>query len=153
MLMKKREKDCDRKETTIDDSIFKKLLLFSNLGHLLALIGFIILSCSLSPTDFSFTTELTILSLLATGVIAGYYSFSYQKATKEELPLARKIGVCFTILFYCIFSSIAFYMGSSVEIHKSELARFIIPFIMLLILLGNTYFDFWDYLKGDKNTG
>jgi xanthine/uracil permease len=96
-----------------------------------------------TATDYS--QILSVLSLLAAGIIAGFFTFTFTQAADDERVLTSLISGCFVVLFYTVFAALSYYMGKSAHIHNAAYTSFVGPFIMGLLLVGNTLFDFWDY--------
>ncbi|HKO99668.1 MAG TPA: hypothetical protein VJU86_22005 [Pyrinomonadaceae bacterium] len=127
---------------------YYSLLCLSILGSILAFIGFLQLSRTPINQNVEYAQILSILSLLAAGIITGYFTFTYEQAASDELLFPTAYSTCFALLFYFVFSLISFYMGKSKHVHSTEAANIVVPIIMWVILLANAFRDFWDYRKG-----
>jgi len=129
------------------------LLLVSVLGTFLAFLGFRELaSGAINETNLDYSQILTVLSLLAAGIITGYFTFTYEQSAEDERPLTTALSSGFAFLFYFTFASISFYMGKSKQIHGAEGANIVGPIIMWVLLLANSLHDFWDYRKAQPKT-
>jgi hypothetical protein len=121
------------------------LLLLSVLGTIFAGVGLLQLTHVEINEGVDYSHILTVLSLLAAGIITGYFTFTYQDAAEDERFLPTAISICFVLLFYLVFAAISFYMGKSKQIHSAEGAIILGPVIMWALLLANAFYDFWDY--------
>ena len=122
------------------------LMALSIAGNFLGLFGFYQLATgSISTNSDDYSQILTVLSLLATAVITGFFAWSFTEAGTDEVPVTTAISACFTSLFYILFFALSFYIGKSGNTHNAEYAAFISSSIMFLILVVNTLLDFWDY--------
>jgi hypothetical protein len=101
-----------------------------------------------TATDYS--QILSVLSLLAAGIITGFFTFTFTHAAEDERVLASAISACFVLLFYIVFAALSFYMGKSPHIHRAAYSNIVGPLIMWLLLVANTLFDFWDYREEPK---
>jgi hypothetical protein len=131
---------------------FYLLLAVSVIGTLLAFKGLYDLANAtpvptlpLPSNAVDYSQILTVLSLLAAGIVTGYFTFTFQEAADDECWLATAISACFVILFYSVFGALSLYIGKSAHIRASEHASTLLPFIMWLLLLANALYDFWDY--------
>lgn len=111
----------------------------------IAFLGFNKLASAPTGTGADYSSVLTILSLLAAGIIAGFFVFSHTERAHNEKFFPNAIAICFMGLFYLLFGAVSFYIGKSEDIHIAERITILIPFIMWVILVVNTLFDFWDY--------
>lgn len=134
------------------DYKYYSLLCLSIVGSLLAFIGFLQLSRTPINESVEYAQILSILSLLAAGIITGYFTFTYEQAASDELLFPTAYSTCFALLFYFVFSVICFYMGKSRHVHNTEGANIFVPVIMGVILLANAFRDFWDYRKGPEKS-
>lgn len=101
-----------------------------------------------SPTpDTSYSAVLTILSLLAAGVIAGRLAFSHQEIAQDERALGTSLSVLLALLLFLLFGAVAYYAGLSSDISAAPDIHIVIPVIMGVLLLANTVSDYWDYLE------
>lgn len=115
-------------------------------GSVIGFIGFLRLAhLPVDSSQIDYSQILTVLSLLATAVITGFFSWSFTESAKDENFIVTAISVCFIGLFYLLFSAISFYMGQSENIHNAPYAAILVPIIMWLLLTVNTLLDFWDY--------
>jgi len=130
------------------DAKYYSLLVLSIFGTILAFIGFLQLSRVPVNPGVEYAQILSILSLLAAGIITGYFTFTYEQAASDELLFPTAYSTCFALLFYFVFALISFYMGKSRHVHSTEAANIVVPIIMWVILLANAFRDFWDYRKG-----
>jgi len=135
---------------------FYALLACSLAGSLLAFRGFYELanSCPVPtlPTPANtadYSQILTVLSLLAAGIVTGFFTFTFQDAANDERWIATAISVCFAVLFYAVFGALSIYIGLSPHVRASEHATIILPPIMWLLLAANVLYDFWDYRDGE----
>ena len=103
----------------------------------------------LLPNAVDYSQILTVLSLLATGIITGFFTFTFQDAAHDERWLATAISICFALLFYTVFGALSLYVGRSAHIRAAEYAASLLPLLMCLLLLANALYDFWDYRDGD----
>ncbi len=124
------------------------LLLLSLFGTLVAYLGFRQLAGVPVNEMVDYSQILTVLSLLAAGIITGYFTFTYEQSAADERFLPTALSTCFALLFYLVFGAISFYMGKSKQIHSTEGANTVGPIIMWVLLLANSFHDFWDYRKG-----
>lgn len=129
------------------DRKYYLLLALSVAGTVLAFIGFLLLARVPVNETVDYSQILTVLSLLAAGIITGYFTFTYEQSAGDELALTTALSSGFAFLFYFTFGSISFYMGKSKQIHSTECANIIGPVIMWVLLLANSFHDFWDYRK------
>lgn len=134
---------------------FYTLLAVSVAGSLMAFKGFFDLANAmpmpmlpLPSNAVDYSQILTVLSLLAAGIVTGFFTFTFQDAADDERWLATAISTCFVILFYCVFGALSLYVGKSAHIRASEHASTLLPLIMWLLLLANALYDFWDYREG-----
>ena len=127
------------------------LIVLSLIGSSIAFFGFRELANAPANASADYTSVLTILSLLAAGVIAGYYGFTFWEAAEDEYAVSNAISIGFTLLFYFLFGAVSFYMGKSENIHSAENIATIFPLIMSLILAVNAVYDFWDYRKEEED--
>ena len=126
---------------------YGSLICLSLIGSVCGLVGFLDLSSlpvDTQSTDYS--QILTVLSLLATAVISGFFAWSFTDSVVEEIWLVTAVSACFYVLFYLLFGAISFYIGKSPSIHNAQYATTISAVIMWLILVVNVLLDFWDYL-------
>ena len=132
---------------------FKVLLSYSVFAVAVASIGFILLAKGPDEGHSNDTSILTILALLSVGIIAGFFEFSYRMTHTERLHrfLSNAVAICFNVLFYLLFGAVSYYIGRSTDVENFKTATFIIPTIMGIILLGNTFFDYWDYISYRQN--
>jgi len=123
------------------------LIVISLIADIVAFKGFQDLLSTLFVKDnsSSYTTILTVLSLLSSGIIAGNFTFSYQDSAEDESLLTNTISIIFISLFYLLFSAVTYYTGKSVEVYKIDYLIYILPAIMTLILIANTLYNYWDY--------
>ncbi len=121
------------------------LTLLSIVGCVLAFLGFSTFAHAPAQIGVDYSVILTVLSLISAGIIAGFFSFTYQEAGKNDKYFPNLISAVFALLFYLLFGAVSFYIGKSEQIHKVEYASTIVPVIMALILAANSLFDFWDY--------
>lgn len=98
----------------------------------------------------NYSSVLTILSLLAAGVIAGKFAFSHHEVASDERPLATALSILIVLLFYVLFGAVAYYSGISDGVSTAPLVEFLIPSIMGIVLISNTLHDYWDYLERDE---
>ena len=132
------------------DGKYYGLLLISVIGTFLAYLGFRELASVAVNESVDYSQILTVLSLLAAGIITGYFTFTYEQSAADERFLLSLLSTCFALLFYLTFGSISFYMGKSKQIHSTEGANTVGPLIMWALLLANSFHDFWDYRKGPR---
>ncbi|HEV7645805.1 MAG TPA: hypothetical protein VGO50_17835 [Pyrinomonadaceae bacterium] len=120
-------------------------------GTGLAALGFFLL---ISDTPYvqtagkaapAYSSAIGILSILAAGVTAGFFSFTYNNVGGKEVVLPTLISVCFVIMFYLVFGAISFYMGRDKGIHDIEFITPLGTIIMWLLLAANVGYDFLDY--------
>jgi hypothetical protein len=123
------------------------LLLISVIGTFLAYLGFRQLAAVAVNEMVDYSQILTVLSLLAAAIITGYFTFTYEQSAADELFLPTALSTSFVLLFYLVFGSISFYMGKSKQIHTTEGANTVGPLIMWVLLVANSFHDFWDYRK------
>jgi hypothetical protein len=123
------------------------LLLISITGTFLAYLGFKRLAAVAVNEAVDYSQILTVLSLLAAAIITGYFTFTYEQSAADERFLPTALSTLFVLLFYLVFGSISFYMGKSKQIHTTEGANTVGPLIMWVLLLANSFHDFWDYRK------
>lgn len=97
-----------------------------------------------------FSSVLSILSLLAAGVIAGKFAFSYHEVASDERFLATALSILIVLLFYVLFGAVSFYAGASETVSAAPKIELVIPAIMAIILFSNTLHDYWDYLERDE---
>ncbi len=124
---------------------YSSLLILSLIGNSIAFFGFRSLVSAPGSSGADYSTVLSILSLLATGVITGNFVFSYRKQAEDEAFLVNLISIWFMALFYLLFGAISFYMGQDHKVHGAPGIAMIAPLIMSMILVANALFDFWDY--------
>lgn len=129
------------------DYWYYSLLLVSVVGTLVAYLGFRELASVVVNEAVDYSQILTVLSLLAAGIITGYFTFTYEQSAADERFLPTALSTLFALLFYLTFGSISFYMGKSKQIHSTEGANTVGPIIMWVLLLANSFHDFWDYRK------
>ena len=129
---------------------FTMLLLISLTGNIFAFFGFKLLIEQSPKVGIDYSNILLILSLLATGIITGNYTFTYQDSRTKDSIFPNVISIFFTILFYFLFGAISYYMGKSESISSIESVSLIIPIIMTLVIITNILFDYWDYLNEEK---
>ena len=122
-------------------------LFLSIIADVVAAIGFYSFF-SATPVG-SFDGLLTILALLSSGVIAGKFAFTHQDIAESEYIFAFLLSFGFVILFYSLFSAVAYYAGMSANIGGAPNIELVIPPIMLIILWTNTLIDYWDYIESD----
>lgn len=130
------------------DRKYYRLLLLSAAGSVLAFVGFFQLSrgpASENPVDSS--QVLTVFSLLASGIIAGYFNFTFDQAAEDEQFFPSALSISFILLFHLVFAAISFYIGKSKIMHAIEGVNIIVPLIMLILLLSINVREFWDYRK------
>jgi NADH:ubiquinone oxidoreductase subunit 2 (subunit N) len=132
------------------DRKYYTLLLISLIGTFLAFSGFRQLAGVAINETVDYSQILTVLSLLAAGIITGYFTFTYEQSAPDERFLPTALSTCFALLFYLVFGAISFYMGKSKDIHSTEGANTVGPLIMWVLLLANSFHDFWDYRKFPK---
>ena len=121
------------------------LMYVSLLGNILGAVAFYQLSTLPVVEGFDYSKILTVLSLLAAAVIAGFLAWSFMDAAKDEIMITTFISICFTSLFYALFFALSFYIGKSKYTHYAEFAPLICSLIMWIIMMVNTLIDFWDY--------
>jgi len=133
---------------------FRNCLLGSLASVILAAVGLIMLLQGDTVCGKDNSTILNVLALLSAGVISGFFGFSYEKAntqgsgaSKLKALLPDLLSICFTMLFFLLFGSICYYMGQSQEVHETNGIYLLVPSIMVMILLGNVLFDYWDYTR------
>lgn len=127
------------------------LLIVGSLGaNLFACIGFHDLMKSTENTGIDHSSVLSVLSLLAAGVIAGNFAFSYQEAAADERILPNAISLIFVNLFYLLFGSVSYYFAKSTDTIAIEGLVWVLPAIMTLILIANTLNNYWDYREVDE---
>ena len=68
---------------------YKRTLIASIVGSTIAFFGFVLLIINPDKSCTDYNIILTVLSLLSAGIISGFFSFSYQKAHKEERCLPK----------------------------------------------------------------
>jgi hypothetical protein len=117
----------------------------------LAAWGFSVLIAKMPITGADFDSVLSILSLLAAGVIAGKFAFSYHEVASGERPLATALSVLIVLLFYVLFGAVSYYSGASETVSAAPKIELVIPAIMAIILFSNTLHDYWDYLERDED--
>ena len=127
------------------------LTILSIIGCVFAFVGFTIFAHAAVHPGVDYGIILTVLALLSAGIIAGFFTFSYQEAGNNDKCFPNFISIGFTLLFYLLFGAVSFYIGKSEQIHKVEYASTIVPIIMALILAVNSLFDFWDYNIEEEN--
>jgi hypothetical protein len=132
------------------DRKYYALLLISVIGTFVAYLGFRQLAAVAVNEAVDYSQILTVLSLLAAGIITGYFTFTYEQSAPDERFLPTALSTCFAVLFYLVFGAISFYMGKSKQIHSTEGANTVGPIIMWVLLLANSFHDFWDYRKFPK---
>jgi cytochrome bd-type quinol oxidase subunit 2 len=125
---------------------YYRLLALSVFGSVLAFIGFLLFSHG-TPDTVDYSQILTVFSLLASGMIAGYFSFTFEQAADDEQFFPFALSTCFILLFYLVFAAISFYIGKSSRIQSIEGANIIAPVIMGMLLLAISVREFWDYRK------
>jgi hypothetical protein len=124
------------------------LITMAMFGTALAALGFFLLISDTPNTSKiapSYSSAIGILSILAAGVTAGFFSFTYNNVGGEEVALPTLISVCFVIMFYLVFGAISFYMGRDKGIHDIEFITPLGTIIMWLLLAANVGYDFLDY--------
>jgi len=125
-------------------------ILMSFLGTILAAIGFYLLVTQ-TPINAKqdYSQILGVLSLLAAGIITGFFTFSYVNVSDDEVILPTCISCCFVVLFYLVFLAISYYVGRSSATHNIENVEGVVPGIMWLLLVANMIYDFLDYRKNE----
>jgi hypothetical protein len=134
------------------DCKYYSLLGLSVLGSVLAFIGFLKFSHGI-PDKVDYTQTLTVMALLTSGIIAGYFNFTFDQAADDEKFFPSALSICFILLFHLVFAAISFYIGKSERIHEVEGANVIAPLIMLILLVAIAVREFWDYRKGPAAGG
>lgn len=129
------------------DLKYYAFLSLSVIGSVIAGFGFSQLAQTEVNENFDYSQILTVISLLAAGIITGNFTFTYEEMAEDEIFITTLISICFTFLFYFVFAAISFYMGKSKQIHSVEGAVLIGPIIMWALLLANALYDFWDFRK------
>jgi len=66
-----------------------------------------------------YSSVLTILSLLAAGIIAEFFVFSHGQAAHDEKFFPNAIAICFMGLFYLLFGAVSFYIGKGKVIKET----------------------------------
>ena len=133
------------------DRQYYGLLGLSVFGSVLAFIGFLRFSHG-TPNTGDYSQFLTVLALLASGIISGYFNFTFDQAAEDEKFFPSALSICFILLFYLVFTAISFYIGKSNKIHDVEGANIIAPLIMLILLVAIAVREFWDYRKYDRDS-
>lgn len=128
---------------------FWLFLSISSSAILMSTYGFYLFISLPKNCSNDYTLILTILSLLSAGIISGFFTFSYNRSSKEERFLPNALAICFTTLFYLLFGAVSYYMGKSQLIESVEYVNILGAVIMGFILMGNLFFDFWDYISTD----
>jgi hypothetical protein len=128
---------------------YYRLLILSVVGSVFAFVGFLRFSHG-TVNDVDYSQILTVFSLLASGMIAGYFSFTFEQAADDERFFPFALSTCFILLFYLVFAAISFYMGKSRRIQSIEGANIIAPVIMGMLLLAISVREFWDYRKAQS---
>lgn len=124
------------------------LLALSVVGSIFAFIGFLQLSHA-TPDNVDYAQVLIVLSLLTSGIISGYFNFTFDQAALDEKFFPSALSICFILLFYLVFTAISFYIGKSSRLHEAEWANIIAPLIMMILLIAIAVREFWDYRKAD----
>ncbi len=122
----------------------------SFLGTIPATVGFYLLTQIPVNSIQDYSQILTVLSILATGIITAFFTFSYANLKGDEVALPTLLSVCFVILFYFVFFAISFYIGKSKLIHNNENVEVFVPWIMWILLVANMMYDFMDYRRTPK---
>jgi hypothetical protein len=133
------------------DVKYRYIIYWAITGNIVAYAGFLDMSFDLANPRGDYSSVLTVLSLLSAGVIAGNFTFTYQRSALDERFLPNMIAACFAILFLFLFGSLSFYIGKSVQVRNAEWMPWLGPSIMFIILFTNTLFDFWDYRQMDDD--
>lgn len=128
----------------------------SMFGTVLAALGYFLLITE-SPvgtapptnTTSDYSPILSVLSILAAGITAGFFAFSYNDMGNEEIILPTLLSICFVILFYVVFGALSLYMGRSRQVHFAEYVSVFGPLIMWMLLAANVAYDYLDY-RGNK---
>jgi hypothetical protein len=124
------------------------LITMAMFGTVLAALGFFLLISDLpnaGKTVPAYSSAIGILSILAAGVTAGFFSFTYNNVGEKEIVLPTLISACFVIMFYLVFGAISFYMGRDKGIHDIEYITPLGTIIMWMLLAANVAYDFLDY--------
>jgi len=135
----------DNKEPELNWKYYYTFLTLCIVATFIAFLGFNILASGPAGPEADYSSVLTILSMLAAGTVAGFFVFSHGEKGHRERFFPNAIAICFMGLFYLLFAGVAFYIGKSASVHAAERASVLVPFIMWVILVVNTLFDFWDY--------
>lgn len=125
-------------------------LLASLAGDLLGGLGFLLLIQTAQPQETEYGDVLTVLSLLAAGVIAGKFAFSHQETAEDERALTAALSIIILFLFYSLFGAVSYYGGLSPDFRAAPMIEMIIPIIMVAVLFANTIHDYWDFLERDE---
>lgn len=120
-------------------------LLICLIANGIAFCGFWILANTPAVEPGNYESILSVLALLSAGVISGNFSFTHQESAEDENFLVSLIACFFVLLFYLIFTGVCFYSGKSTEIYSAPYATQLIPTIVFLVLMTNTFYEFWDH--------
>lgn len=138
-------------EIAVNDKKLLIPLFICIVADCLAAWGFSVLIARPPMLGADFGSVLSILSLLAAGVIAGKFAFSYHEVASDERPIATALSILIVLLFYVIFGSVSYYSGASETVSAAPRIELVIPIIMAIILFSNTLHDYWDYLERDES--
>lgn len=138
-------------EIAISNYRFYSPLLLCIACDCIAAFGFSALFKGIPAESGQYSPVLTILSLLAAGVIAGKFSFSHHETSSDEKWLTSSLYLLIVLLFYVIFGAVSYYAGLTKSVSAAPGIQVIIPLIMAIILIANTIEDYWDYLERDED--
>ncbi len=136
---------CLKRETALTSAHFWGPLVVCVIANVIAYWGFWTLASGPVDESVNYGSILSVLSLLSAGVIAGNFAFTHQEAASDEAVIVTIIACCFVSLFYLLFAGVCFYSGKSIDIQSAPGAAELIPTIVFVILLVNTFYEFWDY--------
>jgi len=136
---------CLKRETTLGSAHFWGPLVVCVIANIIAYWGFWTLASGPADESVNYGSILSVLSLLSAGVIAGNFAFTHQEAASDETVIVTIIASCLISLFYMLFASVCFYSGKSIDIQSAPGAAVLIPTIVFVILLVNTFYEFWDF--------
>ena len=122
---------------------------FSILSIPFAIFGYSCLIRSPINEANDYSLIIATLSLLSVGVIAGFFRFTFGEARKENVTfiLSNAVAISFNTIFYFLFGLVCYCIGRSTHTETIGDVSFFVPAIMGVILVANTLFDYWDYVK------
>ena len=129
------------------DLKYRLLFWGSLIGPIAAAIGsYMLIKTPISSNkEADYSLILTVVSLLATGVITGFFTFRYQNVDSDERVSPTALSCFFAALFYTVFGLISFYLGKSKVTHNLEGVEIWIPAILWMLLSANVIYEFLDY--------